>query len=87
MKQLPITEAKIKLGRLVDRVAATDNAVVITRNGRPAAVLVSPDEYESWKETRAIQSDRELMAEIRRGLRELKKGGKIYTLEELIRGD
>jgi antitoxin YefM len=50
----------------------------------PAAVLVSPDEYEGWKETRAIQSDRELMAEIRRGLRGLRKKGRIYTLEELI---
>ena len=45
---------------------------------------MSLDEYEAWKETRAVQSDRELMAEIRRGLRELKKGGKIYTLEELM---
>lgn len=42
---------------------------------------------ESWKETRAIQSDRELMDEIRRGLRDLKKGGRIYTLEELIPDD
>jgi PHD/YefM family antitoxin component YafN of YafNO toxin-antitoxin module len=45
---------------------------------------VSPDDYEAWKETRAIQSDRELMEEIRRGLRALKKGGRIYTLEELL---
>lgn len=84
MKTLPLAEAKATLSRLVDRVAKTDEEVLITRNGRPAAVLVSPDEYESWKETRAIQSDRELVAEIRRGLRELKKGAKIYTLEELI---
>jgi PHD/YefM family antitoxin component YafN of YafNO toxin-antitoxin module len=51
---------------------------------RPAAILVSPDEYEGWKETQAIQSDRELMGEIRRGLRMLKRGSKIYTLEELL---
>jgi len=61
--------------------------ILITRNGRPAAVLVSPDEYEGWKETQAIRSDRELIAEIRRGLRQLRKGGKIYTLEELILED
>ena len=85
MKTLPIAEAKAKLSHLVDRVEKTDEEVLITRNGRPVAVLVSPDEYESWKETRAIQSDRELMREIRRGLRELKKGrGKIYTLEQLF---
>jgi prevent-host-death family protein len=84
MKTLPFVEARAKLSLLVDRVVAMDEEILITRNGRPAAVLVSPDEYERWKETRAIRSDRELMTEIRRGLRGLRKKGKIYTLEELI---
>ncbi|MBI2197367.1 MAG: type II toxin-antitoxin system Phd/YefM family antitoxin [Candidatus Rokubacteria bacterium] len=87
MKTLPLAETKETLSRLVDRVAAMDEEVLITRNGRPAAVLVSPDEYEGWKETRAIRSDRELMTEIRRGLRALKKKGKTYTLEELVPGE
>ena len=87
MKTLPFVEARAKLSHLVDRVAAMDEEILITRNGRPAAVLVSPDEYEGWKETRAIRSDREFMAEIRRGLRGLKKKGTIYTLEELIPPD
>lgn len=87
MKTLPLAEAKAKLSQLIDQVAKMDEQIVITRNGRPAAVLVSPDEYEGWKETQAIRSDRELMAEIRRGLRGLKRGGKIYTLEELLPRD
>jgi len=41
-------------------------------------------EYESWKETRAVQSNRELMREIRRGLRELRNAGRVYTLEKLM---
>jgi antitoxin YefM len=84
MKTLPLAEVKARLSSLVDRVAKTDEEILITRNGRPVAVLVSPDEYEGWKETQAIRSDREFMAEIRRGLLQLRKGGKIYTLEELI---
>ncbi len=87
MKTLPLAEVKAKLSRLVDQVAKTDEQIMITRNGRPAAVLVSPDEYESWRETQAIRSDEELMAEIRRGLRALKRGAKVYTLEELLPGD
>jgi antitoxin YefM len=87
MRTLPLAEAKAKLSRLVDQVVETDEEILITRNGRPAAVLVSPEEYEGWKETQAIRSDPELMAEIRRGLRALKRGGKIYTLEELLPGD
>ncbi len=84
MKMVSLAEAQAKLSRLVDRVVETDEEILITRNGRPAAVLVSSDEYESWKETRAVQSDRELMQEIRRGLRELRKVGRIYTLENLM---
>ena len=87
MKTLPLAEAKATLSRLVDQVAATDEQVLITRNGRPAAVLVSPDEFESWTETRAIKSDRELMAEIRRGRRAVKRRGRLYTLEELLPDD
>jgi prevent-host-death family protein len=86
MKTLPLAEAKAKLSRLVDRVEKTDEEILITRNGRPVAVLVSPDEYDSWKETRAIKSNPALMREIRRGLRDLKKGrGRLYTVEQLFR--
>ena len=56
----------------------------VARLDRPATVLVSPDEYDGWKETQAIRSDREFMAEIRRRLRALRCGGKIYTLEEIL---
>jgi prevent-host-death family protein len=87
MKTLPLAEVKAQLSRLVDRVADTDEEILITRNGRPVAMLISPDEYQSWQETRAIQSDREFVEEIRRGLRDLKRGGRIYTLEELLPGD
>jgi prevent-host-death family protein len=86
MKTLPLAEAKAKLSRLIDQVAERDEQIMITRNGRPAAVLLSPDEYESLTETRAVTSDGDLMVEIRRGLRELRRGGRIYTLEELLPG-
>jgi len=51
MRTLSLSEAKMKLSELIDRVHSTDEEVVITKNGRPAAVLISPDEFESWKET------------------------------------
>jgi len=85
MKTLSLSEAKMKLSGLVDLVNSTDEEVIITKNGRPAAVLVSPEEFEGWKETIAIRSDKALMKEIKTGLRELKKGkAAIYTLEELF---
>jgi antitoxin YefM len=85
MKTLSLSEAKMKLSRLVDIVSTTDQEVVITKNGRPAAVLVSPDEFEGWKETNLIRSDLALMEEIKEGLSALKKKkAKLYTLEELL---
>lgn len=86
MKTLSLSEAKMKLSSLVDSVYKTDEEVVITKNGVPAAVLVSPDEFEGWKETVAIRYDSAFMDEIKKGLAALKKGkAKLYTLEELFR--
>ena len=87
MKTLSVSEAKMKLSALIDSVKSTDEEVVITKNGVPAAVLVSPDEFESWRETIAIRFDADLMREIKDGLSALKeKKTKLYTLDELFEG-
>ena len=86
MKTLPLSEVKSKLSNLVERVRTHDEEVVITKNGRAAAVLVSPGEFDSWKETVAIRSDPAMMREIRSGLAALKaRKAKLYSLEELFR--
>lgn len=85
MKTLSVSEAKMKLSGLIDTVNATDEEVMITKNGRPAAVLVSPEGFESLKETVAVRSDVTLMKEIKRGLKALKmRKAKVFTLEELF---
>jgi antitoxin YefM len=84
METLSLSEAKMKLSELIDRVQSTDAEVVITKNGRPAAVLVSPDEFDGWRETISIQSDPDMMAEIKKGISALKKKTKVYTLDELF---
>ena len=85
MKTLSLSEAKMKLSGLVEEVNAADEEIVITKNGSPAAVLISAEEFESLKETIAVRSDIALMAEIRNGLKSLKdKKARMYTLEELL---
>ena len=85
MRTLSLSEVKRKLSGLVDVVRNTDEEIVITKNGSPAAVLISPDEYESWKETIGVRSDASLTAEIQKGLKELReKRARLYTLEELL---
>jgi len=84
METLSLSEAKMKLSELIEKVRSTDTEVIITKNGRPAAVLISPDEFEGWRETIAIKSDADLIAEIKKGISALKKKSKVYTLEELF---
>lgn len=85
MTTLSVSEAKMKLSALTDSVNTTHENVVITKNGKPVAVLVSPDEYESWRETMQIRFDADFMKEIKKGLVTLKKDkASLYTLEELF---
>ena len=84
MKTVPLAEAKAKLSRLIDEIDNRDEEVTITRNGKVAAVMISPDQFDGWKETLAIQSDPALMQEIRRGIAQLRRVKKSYALQELF---
>jgi antitoxin YefM len=80
---LPLSSVKAHLSEIVDRVEGEHDRVVVTRNGKPAAVLVSPDDLESLEETLQIMSDPVLMAEIQEGDQALADGDPGTTLAEL----
>ncbi len=61
MSTAPLTEVRDKLREIVDEVVSTGNECVITRHGRPVAVVISHDEYEALVETLNILSDRDAM--------------------------
>lgn len=91
MKTIPLSEAKAKLSSLVDAVGSRDERVTITRNGRPAAVLVSSDEFEGWKATIEIMRDPRFVADIRLGLRQLDQSktvtyDEVFSNERMTRG-
>jgi antitoxin YefM len=58
----PLTEARDRLSEIIDDISTTGADLVITRHGRPVAVVISHDEYESMIETLNILSDTETMA-------------------------
>jgi prevent-host-death family protein len=62
---LSLAEIKKRLSEIVDGVEERHDRVVLTRNGRPAAVLISPAELESLEETLEILSDPKAMKAIR----------------------
>ena len=80
---VPVTEFRIHALEAVRRVNRLGDEVVITSKGRPAAVLISYDEWESIVETLMIKRDPKLMAQIRASIRYLKKGGKGIPLEKI----
>ena len=86
MRTLSVSEAKMKLSALVDKVFSTDEEIMITKNGSPVAYVISPDEFEGWQETLTIKSDAAFMKEIKAGRRKINRGqAKLYTLEELFK--
>jgi antitoxin YefM len=83
METLPLSHVKAHLSEIADRVEGEHDRIVVTRKGRPAAVLVSPDDLESLEETLAVLSDPELMRQVRASEEELEGGDEGATLEEL----
>ena len=53
------------LSELVDRVEREHERVVVTRNGRAAAVLISPEDLAELEETLAVLSDARALADVR----------------------
>ncbi len=84
MRVLPISKVKVDLSRIVSIIEQTHEAVTITRNGKPVAVLMSKDKYDGWQETLRILSDSEFVAEVRNGIRLLRRTKKRYTIDELF---
>jgi antitoxin YefM len=83
-KILPISEVKARLPELVNGVAEREEEIVVTRNGRPAAMLVSYAEYERLKETLDVLSDPELMRQIRQSEADIAAGRKGLSFEEVF---
>lgn len=73
-KTVPVKELRAELSELLDQVADRREHVIVTRRGRPVAVIVPIDEYEGLEETAEILSDPAAVRDIQRGLADLKAG-------------
>jgi antitoxin YefM len=84
MTTTSLATVKAQLSAFVESVHGTHERVVITRNGEPAAVLISPDDLESLEETIALLSDPEAMAEINEA-REAIAQGDLVDMSKIMR--
>ena len=83
-KVVPLTEARARLSELLDELERRHEHVVITRNGRPAGVLVPAEEQEALEETLEILQDEEVLDALRES-EEDAKSGRLSTLAEVRR--
>lgn len=70
----PLTEARSRLSEIVDEVASTGSTVEISRHGRPVAVVMGYEEYESLLETLNILADETTMDAIAEAERDVAAG-------------
>ncbi|MFC5998858.1 type II toxin-antitoxin system Phd/YefM family antitoxin [Quadrisphaera sp. GCM10027208] len=79
MRTESIRRIRDHLSEVVDRVEHEHERVTLTRNGRPAAVLISPDDLAQLEETLEVLGDAEALAEIR-------EADAAYARGDVVRG-
>ena len=73
-KTLSLKEARNQFSDIVDRAGRLSERIVVTKNGRPEAVVMGADEFESWVETLELLSNPKAVKSIKQGLKEAKAG-------------
>lgn len=75
----PLREVRDHFSEVIDRVEHHHERVTVTRNGRAAAVIVSPDDLAELEETLAVLSDPQALADIR-------EADAAYAADDVVRG-
>lgn len=83
-KTLPISDVKAHLPALLDGVSEREDEIVVTRNGRPAAVILNYAEYERFKETLDVLSDPDLLRQIQRSRAFYAKGRRGCSFDDIF---
>jgi prevent-host-death family protein len=82
MTVMPLVEVKNHLSEVVSSVERTHERVTVTRNGRPAAIILSPDDLEALEETLAVLADAELSRQLSESADD-RKVGRTVSADEL----
>ncbi|MGD0655817.1 MAG: type II toxin-antitoxin system Phd/YefM family antitoxin [Thermoguttaceae bacterium] len=77
---MPISEVRGKLPELIKKISQMRKHLIITRNGKAEAVLLSPEELETLE----IKADPKLLQSILRAEEDIQKG-KLYSHSEVFK--
>jgi prevent-host-death family protein len=77
---IPISEARGRLPELLKKIVQLSKYLIITRNGKPQAVMMSPEDFETLE----IKADQKLLRSILRAEEDIKQG-KIYSHKDIFK--
>ncbi len=83
MKYVPVAEARQHFSELVGEVQKYREHVMITKNGRPAAMMISFDEWEEIAETEFWRSQPGIVEDIEKAKAEIARGDYV-TADDLL---
>lgn len=83
-RTMPLVEARKRLTSLPEELEHEGeiDVLAVTRRGKPVLAVMPWDLYEAVTETLEIMGDKEMMAALRRGIKDVKEG-RAFTTEEL----
>lgn len=84
---IPISEARKRIFDIAEEIQKPDNYYTLTEKGRPKAVLMSAEQFESWQETLEVMRDFPDLDKDIKETNEAVKSGEYKnwtTLEELL---
>jgi prevent-host-death family protein len=71
---IPVTKAKASFLDIIRKIEGSEDAIAITKNGVPEAILLSMKKFEGLLETLEILSDEKAMKSIRKSIKEAQQG-------------
>ncbi|MEO8233442.1 MAG: type II toxin-antitoxin system Phd/YefM family antitoxin [Ignavibacteriota bacterium] len=72
---IPVGQFKSGLAKYLKEIQVRKHSLIITQNGKPAGVLVSPTEYDTLRETKLF------IESISRGLNDSENGDTLSTIQ------
>ena len=79
MSTQSLRDVRDHLSEVIDRVEHQHERVIVTRNGKEAAVILSPDDLAQMEETIDVLSDPQALADIR-------EADAAYAAGDVVRG-
>ena len=83
-RTLPISAVKTHLPEFVTGVEEREDEIVVTRKGRPSAVLLNYAEYERLKATLDVLGDASLLRQVHRSRRFFASGRSGLSFEDVF---